>query len=274
MSYIARAAAKEEKRLWCMYAFIICAALFVVSLLAVMLSAWTDAEQENDHAFAVLGASNRVLHGLESAALSQRNYIITKDPAYLHSYRKGTEDADKGYATLLSTIGMDEGSAEVLNRLATSKRRVTEELETTIALLDDGSANDMLLVFRAAEENLCISDFKKDMGDLLTFWRERRSAADADSHWLQHANMVIMAGASALTIVTLVWTGWRQGRALRAIADAGNTLDAEATEDPLTGLANRRFLLRTLDEQSRAAVGDGGAMLTLPSKNVSVTESM
>jgi diguanylate cyclase (GGDEF)-like protein len=261
MSNIARAAAKEEKRLWSIYAFIICGAVFVVSLLAVMLTAWTQAERENDHAFVVLSASNRVLHGLENAALSQRNYIVTKDPAYLHSYQDGVNFADKGYGDLLAAIGDDEGSAEMLQGLATSQRRVIEELQTTIALIEDGRANNMLLVFRAAEENLCMFDFKTDMGDLLTFWRVRRAAADADTHWLQHANVVIIAAASALTIVALVWTGWRQGRALHEIADAGNTLDAESTEDPLTGLANRRYLLRALDGQSKVGAADAGAML-------------
>jgi len=258
---IARSALREQRNLWCLYTFIGCGAIFVMSVLGLQVLAWSQAAKDSDVAFDVLAASNRVLHGLENAELGQRNYLLTKDSAYVRIFEQGVLDTEKAFEDLSRATKDDVESEPLMAVLTMAKNRHIAELRTTVVFAQQERLDGKLLALRTIDENQYRNNFLEAVHQLLVYWRQRHARVGHDLNWLQRSCMATMVGASGLLLLTLVVTATMQRRSFQEIVDASTRLDAEVMEDALTGLSNRRHLLQALDRQIDSRASTGGALL-------------
>lgn len=202
----------------------------------------------DEEAFAVLGAANRVLHDLENAETGQRGYLLTDDESYLLPYRQGVHDLDDTILKLQQVVSNDEKSVELVRRIEHAKTDKVTELARTIELARAGHRTDAISLVQTNEGKQYMDGLRRDLGQLLSDWRERRKVATRDAHERLVFGTAALAVVAVLTCCLLVYTLIVQRRAFAKVNAYSAALDREAALDALTELPNRRRLLSAIDE--------------------------
>lgn len=153
------------------------------------------------------------LHRIDRAAMQiesgVRGYLITADPAYLVTYRRGVAALDPALTALADPAGVGPGRARMratLSRLAARRRQIAE---TTIERARTRSARALLSRnggLRASEALLRHIDSMREVeeGRLATLRSQQRQSILASSSLIALTIMLLCVG---------IYTAWRANRA-------------------------------------------------------------
>ena len=242
-----QAASRERRRFIALY---ICmatgllgfAGLFLYEARIIIADGLRDGE-----AFAILGATDSVLHNLESAETGQRGYLLTGDESYLKPYQEALRELDDGVLCLHRAVAHDAVSAELVRRVEHTKNDKVHELERTVELARGGNREGAIAVVRTNVGKGYMDHLRHDLGLLLDDWREKRKVAVDDAYRRLVFGTAALAVVAVLVCCLMVYSAIVQRRAFKKVHAWSAVLDREATHDALTELPNRRRLLTAID---------------------------
>lgn len=198
--------------------------------------------------------------GLRLATLStmrgERDYLLTLDTRFLDPYQDGRTAMRTGLATLNRQIADDPAQRERLARIEGRLDYHLGVMGSMIALAEEGRIDEAIARVRAGEGNRAIEVVLRDLDDFETLERDRlarrtvareRSAAIAE----RYENMLGAAGL--ILLFGSVGAAFALRSSLEREAAIRRELERIAMTDELTGLANRRETLASLDRQIAAA---------------------
>jgi diguanylate cyclase (GGDEF)-like protein len=225
-------------------------------LAAILFNARTAATERRSaetwyvHTLDVLLATEKLKGALHGALRGERGYLLTSDPTFLRPYEKAraetpalinhlrnlTRDNARQHSRVVSldpllqsyygllekTIGLEQsgnsGSAIALVRAGAGRSRI----EALLGVLEQIDAEERRLLIERRE----------------AYGRAAR-ASDRDSLYL--------SGLALLFLVITAGAAISASRARLRYLDVTDQLNQTATTDELTGLANRRSFMRSLD---------------------------
>ncbi|WP_069268548.1 diguanylate cyclase domain-containing protein [Paraburkholderia nodosa] len=126
------------------------------------------------------------------------------------------------------------------------------ELARTVELAQTGQQDAAIALVRTDEGRRYMDTLRRDLGQLLDEWRQKRVAATRDAHARLLLGTVALAITALLVCALAIYVQFVQRRAFARIHARSAVLDRQAAQDPLTGLPNRRRLLAAvaaLEEQ-------------------------
>jgi diguanylate cyclase (GGDEF)-like protein len=197
--------------------------------------------------FHALSASGRVMDSLREAEIAKRGYLLTGDQAYLAPYRKAMGDVDAACQTLARVAAGDRASDAGIGRVRTDRDLAFDDMRR---VLDVSRAGDSVAPTTAVELDhgkRRVDAAQADIGRLQAAWLSRRDALRQDSAW-RFRSIAASLGISAALVSALIACIVLFDRQSAAGSDRRVArLNDEMTEDPLTGLLNRRRLLEEVD---------------------------
>jgi len=202
------------------------------------------------HTLGVLLATEQLKGAVHGAMRGERGYLLTADPAFLKPYDEARAQTP-GLAQRLRQLTRDNSRQrarlDALNPLLTSYYRL---LETTIALQRSGKSEAAVGIIRRGGDRARIEALLAVLDHIDAEERrlliERRASytvaarrSETDSLWL--------AGLAALFLVVTAGAALSASRARLGYLSVADQLNRTATTDELTGLANRRSFMRSLE---------------------------
>ncbi|MFL9913658.1 diguanylate cyclase domain-containing protein [Paraburkholderia sp. RL17-337-BIB-A] len=257
-SRLSHSAKADRNRFIALYAAIALGLLVAAGMFIYEARVIVDDGLRDEEAFAVLGAANRVLHNLEDAETGQRGYLLTGDESYLLPYRQGVQDLDDTVLHLQQVVSNDEKSLELVRRIEHAKTAKVTELARSVELARSGNRAAAIALVQTSEGKRYMDGLRRDLGQLLNDWREKRRVATRDAHVRLVYGTAALAVVAVLVCCLLVYTLFIQRRAFAKIHSYSAALDREAAHDPLTDLPNRRRLLAAIDALATPSADDLG----------------
>jgi two-component sensor histidine kinase len=122
----------------------------VAIVLAAWINGWAiEAARQVSLSIEIRERAERFLGHVRDAETGQRGYLLTGDAAYLAPFTSGRAAAIPELDALDALVGPDHQQKERVELARTQAARKLAELDTTIALMRDGRANQALGLMRA-----------------------------------------------------------------------------------------------------------------------------
>lgn len=231
-------------------------------LAAIVFNARTAADDRRTaeawyvHTFNVLLVTEQLKGAVHGALRGERGYLLTDDPSFLKPYTKAREETPLLLHRLRFITGDNASQRHRVESLVPLLDNYYQLLEKTIALQRSGSSNAAVeIVHRGADRNrvdallTVLEQIEAEERRLLIERRAAYSMAARDSD----LNSLHMTGLALLFLVITAGAAISASRARLRYLSVTDQLNRTATTDELTGLANRRSFMRSLEiELNRA----------------------
>ncbi|MWV27841.1 sensor domain-containing diguanylate cyclase [Aurantiacibacter rhizosphaerae] len=245
--------------------------IFAVLVLAVMLagSSWLSSQTLQERRIAydyemrareVLSETTRLRLAALSAMNSERGYLITRDDTYLNAVESDGTALRAGLSRLQGLLADDPAYTLTLVRL---ERRIENHLNTVstmVTLASEGREAEVMRRVSAGEGRQAmaaiaevIDRLEQSESDSLAQRTARLETLRDQSERMQRVLGVV--GLALLLLGTIAAIMLR--RSLLRESSANDELRRIALTDDLTGLANRREVLRSLDRMIASSRRDG-----------------
>ena len=241
---------------WRAYFLIACVAILALLLAGASWSAHRSASEREaaeawrTHTVEVLLETDR----LRTAALQQirgeRGYLLTDDRRFLDPYLRGRRDAAEARDGLAKLVSDNPAQIARLRKLDSEIVRLETVFETMIEQQADGRNAEAVRYLRRGNDRVAMETILATLADIETVERgllaERTALADrrARENELYQYGLTLV-GAMLLVLAGLATVYVR--RAVDAEAEARRELQRSAATDALTGRANRRSFMESLD---------------------------
>ena len=231
-------------------------AMLVLGLLlaALLFNARTAAAERRSaetwyvHTLDVLLATEKLKGALHGALRGERGYLLTSDQTFLRPYEKARAETPaliNQLRTLTHDNARQRSRVESLDPLLQSYYDLLEE---TIGLERSGNSDSAISLVRAGRSRIeallaVLERIDAEERRLLIERREAYGQAARASDW----NSFYLSGLALLFLVITASAAISASRARLRYLDVTDQLNQTATTDELTGLANRRSFMRSLD---------------------------
>jgi diguanylate cyclase (GGDEF)-like protein len=250
MSAIARTVLKEERRLWCVYAVVVCCLVFVVSVLCLEASGWRELAGREDAALGALATNHVLADGLRDAQRYALLAARSDDPDQTASYRRTlarTRQLAEADTAVSVPAASDDGRADGLRDARSRFSAVLVRLQWPGCAARTGSIGNCVPL---------VDSLAKDAYHALRgseqWWSDELAAIRAEMHALLRIAVATLLAFVGLVTAVLVTMACLQRRVFQQIVDTSERLDAQLVQDPLTGLMNRRMILSMVDAHEQA----------------------
>lgn len=208
------------------------------------------------HTLEVLETTAHLRNSAVTTINKERGYLLTGDESYLEEYRESREEMRADIAELSRQIADNPDQAGRLARIEGRTDYHLGILDRMIALAQDGQTEEAIARVKANEGRNSIEAI---MAEIDTFEAAERdllagrtlAADDARRHSDLMEQLMGFVGLALLFLGTLAAIALRRSLAREGVAAA--ELRRIALTDELTGLANRRELLASLDRMIASA---------------------
>ncbi len=129
--------------------------LVATSLTFVMILRLSDANREVSHTFEVRQVARDLMNAIQEAESGQRGYLLTQEERYLAPFEQNIASLPVVLESLRSLTAESPGQIALLDEIEPILRAKQEELQTTVALAQDGRRAEALAIVGAdVGENL------------------------------------------------------------------------------------------------------------------------
>ena len=227
------------------------------ALLAIAMVMTGQSSQERDraaqwelHTLEVLDSTAKLRVAALEAMRGERGYLITRDARFLDPYYQSLVEIRTGEGQL---SGLVQDNPQQVGRLATIEGRLdylTGIMARMIALENAGRHPEVLRRIRAGDGGHALDQVLYDLDgferverDLL---KDRRAVREQTKTVAKRCEALLgIAGLILLAVGT--WASLALRKSLRREAVIHREMELQASTDELTGLANRRETLASLD---------------------------
>ena len=244
------------------------AALVVLGALLAISSHMTDAASRESaaaiewemHALEVLETTARLRHSAVVTINKERGYLLTGDESYVTEYSASRDSMRRDIAELARQVSDNAQQSRHVARIEERAEYHLDVLDRMVALGQAGRPDEAIARVRANEGRNSIESIMEQLDEFELAERallaERTDAANAARARSDRMEKVLgMAGLAILVLGALAAIALR--RSLHREGEAHAELHRIALTDELTGLANRRELLNSLDRMIAAAKRSG-----------------
>lgn len=208
------------------------------------------------HTHQVLGATSTLRLGALSTIRGERGYLLTRDPVFLEPYNAGRAEIAEGLAALKQLVADNPEQSE---RLALVEGRLDYHLgimANMIALERSGRYHEAIARIKAGEGQRVIKYILRDLDEFETVERDllaRRTGARQRAAEAAEQFELVLGFAGLALLFGSIWAAFALRSSLQREAAIRRELELSAITDELTGLANRRETLASLDRHMAAA---------------------
>jgi len=231
-------------------------------LLGAIVMSWQAARHQDlatkweVHTLEVLDATARLQLNTLATVRGERGYLLTHDPGFLEPFDEGRAGIETDLARLITLVADSPGQRARLARLEGRIDYHTGTMAMMIALEREGKHDEAIARIRAGEGKRAtdqiltgLEEFEQVERNLLvgrTSARERWSRAEARYQSL-------LGGIGLFLLALGTWAALALRQSMKREAIIRRELERYALTDELTGLANRRETLASLDRQIATA---------------------
>jgi len=219
-----------------------------------------DADARAHHTTHVLEASYTVRLATLETMRGERGYLLTHDEAFLGPYRAGRAQLAGGVRTLQSLVSDNPAQSGQAARIRALVETHLDLMSRMVALEQEGRHREAVRRVRAGEGKQAIDAILTALDEFeaveRTLLDQRRAAEDRATRAAElYQYLLCVVGLVLLVVGVVVANALRRSWAREAAAH--EELRQRATTDELTGLANRRELLASLDRMMASARRSG-----------------
>ena len=171
---------------------------------------------------------------------SARAYLIYKNDESRNNYaeaEKGAEEASRS----LSTMVKDDKQKEMLNIIQGLTKKVNEQTDRLMVLVDEGKTDEAVKIFRegkalklSSELETTIDEFEKNEGVILETFRKGEETA------LEKVGIILLIGTLLSIVLSFIASLWITNNISKPIAMALNALSSTSTEIATTVTQHER----------------------------------
>ena len=233
-----------------------CLAMLAVLMSGASVFAYRSAQQRNtletlqDRTQVLLGASADMKVAILNATRGERGFVVTQDQRFLEPYTAAQPKIAAEIRRLRALTSSDaEGAAHVRN-IESQLRTLAEWQQQIIRLQKNGMHDRAVAQISAGGGRQMIEALLDEIGHVELHAQVSLASSKSEGNILARNNELYQYGLTLVGILLLLVTPFATlavRRSISAEAEAREELHRRAMTDDLTGLANRRELLASLD---------------------------
>ncbi|RZV29453.1 MAG: hypothetical protein EX262_09910, partial [Sphingomonadaceae bacterium] len=250
------------------------ALLACIGVLALMLiaSSWfarqaeaerIRAEASKDHAIAVLNTVQDIEIAALNALRGERGYLLTNDTSYLEPLNVDGQGGLALTRELTSLVKEDSRQLVVAHSVERDYRNMLTLLQSIVQAHKTGAKDEALTMVRTGEGRLALKKISAKLSQVAereTILLREQSALARDRAEASEAYQYVLSSAG---LALMLLAGLAVGAVRRAVAAEARVrteLRRRAMTDELTGLANRREFMASLDRAVATAKRNGSPL--------------
>ncbi|MHA6333740.1 GGDEF domain-containing protein [Qipengyuania sp. CAU 1752] len=218
------------------------------------------AEASKDHAIAVLNTVQEIEIAALNALRGERGFLLTSDPSYLEPLDVSGQSGLALTRELTSLVAEDSKQLVVAHSVEQDFQKMLTLLQSIVQAHKDGAKEKALTMVRSGEGRLALKTISAKLAlvaERETTLLRQQSALARDRAEASEAYQYVLSGAG---LALMLLAGLAVGAVRRAVAAEARVrteLRRHAMTDELTGLANRREFMASLDRAIASAKRNG-----------------
>ena len=233
-----------------------CLAVLALMMTGASVFAYRSAQQRiavealQDRTQALLSASADLKVAMLNSARGERGFVVTQDPAFLEPFTAAQPRIDEGMRQLRDLTGNDADAREHVRIIAAQVRALTDWQRQVIALQRSGRHDRAVALIGAGDGKRLIEALLDEIAHVELHAQVSLSASTREAQALARNSEWYQYGLTLVGLLLLLSTSFATlavRRSIKAEAEVREELHRRAMTDDLTGLANRRELLASLD---------------------------
>lgn len=239
-----------------------CLAVLALLLTGASVFAYRSAEQRKaaeevqDRTQALLSSSADLKVAILNANRGERGYVITQNPKFLEPYTAAQPLIANELSRLGTLTGSDPKGTEHLRDIESQLAELAGWQREVISLQSTGAHDEAIALITAGGGRRLIEGLLDEIAHLELHAHVSLSSSANQTEILARNNELYQYGLTLVGLMLLVVTSFATvaiRRSIRAEAEVREELHRRAITDDLTGLANRRELMASLDRAIAAA---------------------
>ncbi|NNC58698.1 MAG: diguanylate cyclase [Erythrobacter sp.] len=221
------------------------------------------AEASKDHAIAVLNTVQDIEIAALNALRGERGYLLTNDTSYLEPLNVDGQGGLALTRELTSLVKEDSRQLVVAHSVERDYRNMLTLLQTIVQAHKTGAKDEALTMVRTGEGRLALKKISAKLAQVAereTILLREQSALARDRAEASEAYQYVLSSAG---LALMLLAGLAVGAVRRAVAAEARVrteLRRRAMTDELTGLANRREFMASLDRAVATAKRNGSPL--------------
>ncbi|MCL4671436.1 MAG: diguanylate cyclase [Sphingomonadaceae bacterium] len=247
---------------WRAQAILACFVLLGLMMTGASLSAYRSADQRTAvealqaRTQGILSASANLKVAVLNSARGERGYVLTGNPAFLEPYADAKPEIRSGLARLHKFAGSHAADGDHVHNIEARLQDLANWQEGIIGLKRNGHHQQAVNRIKSGDGKRMIESVLDELAHVELHAKVTLAASTREASRLSRANELYQYGLTLVGLILLIISAIATvavRRSIDAETQARDELQRRAMTDDLTGLANRRELLSSLERAIAAA---------------------